>query len=140
MYHTEDILAGARTIRRYLKDPLQLTYADDLDRQLEALLQRTDDLDRAADDVMDLLAQNETTTEWMRRFLESSNQEQERSFQGSIGTSRPPRPDVYTCPNGGCRWVIRTVGDEPKSCQKNGEPMGTTQEPWCPSFDVALRN
>jgi hypothetical protein len=169
MYQTDDIFEGARIIRRYLEDPLHVADADDLDRTLEELVQQTDNPDQTADKIMDVLARHETTTAWMHRFLETSNQERSRyqSLLGSpaagiagitvgslIGRGLCPvgifpfswlpgvrgflETPIYTCPHGGCRWVVRSAGDPPKQCHQNDEPMGTAQQPWCPVHDVAL--
>jgi hypothetical protein len=111
--------------------------ADDLERTLEGLVQQTDDPHQTADTIMDVLARHETTTTWMHRFLETSNRERS-TYQSPPGMPGFLETPIYTCPHGGCRWTIRNVGDHPKRCHQNNEPMGTAQQPRCPVHNVAL--
>lgn len=139
MYHPDDICQGAQEIRRYLKDPLQVADADELDQKLEALLAPGIHSQQVADTILDLLNQYGETAEWIENFLESSNRQ--RNLYGDNRLAGDPTfaPLVYVCPHGGCRWVIIGAGDQPDRCMKNQQAMGTTQKPWCPAHNEPLQ-
>ncbi|KHD08559.1 hypothetical protein PN36_19320 [Candidatus Thiomargarita nelsonii] len=109
MYQTEEVLNAARAIRSHLPELLG-DEAQEVAKELDALLA----LDKAGEDVeieiFDLLGEHEPTREWMQNQLEDKKVSGgEKSYSPLLGRSEttPSGTQKYQCPETECTeaWV-----------------------------------
>lgn len=127
-YSPEEILEAARSIRPYLAQLLNPEEAQTMDEQLaELLAQVPEESTNVSEQIIKLLSSQETTREWVKKFLEDKLlPEIEKAYQPTL-SPHPSSPISglvkYACPYGDYVWYQRQVG----------EPI-----PICPTHEVTL--
>ena len=120
-YSPEQILEAARSIRPYLAQLLNSEEAPKMDEQLaELLTQVPQESTSVSQQIIKLLSSQETTREWVKKFLEDKLiPEIEKAYQPALNP-QPFSPISglvkYACPHGDCDWYQRQVGEPIPTC------------------------
>lgn len=126
MQNRDDILEGARCLRPLL---LQFTgpAAEEIDRKLADLLAASHHA-KVDNQILELVAQRDSTRQWMREFLEvkkSQNAgERDEQFQRFVSRYFAPPPGDpepvaamrFECPRGDYVWYQHAAGINPPQC------------------------
>ena len=110
MYSSAELLVAAKTIRPFLPDLLDQDTAEDMDRQLAALITGCQAGQPQENKIADLLSREAPTREWMARFL-ATDLTVVRGWERLPGISAPGAPK-YICPEGDYIWY-RLDSSEP---------------------------
>lgn len=124
MYDSADILEAARSIRPYLSELIGTPTADMLDQQLAELLAQAT-IGQSVDNlILELLASQETTREWLALFLQDKQQpEHLRNFSPLPGQRSIVNAAKFVCPQGDYIWSRPRVGIEPPLCPTHHLPL-----------------
>ena len=126
-YSPEEILEAARSIQPYLAQLLNPEEAPKIDKQLaELLAQVPQESTSVSQQIIKLLSSQETTREWVKKFLEDKLIPGiEKAYQPTLSPYPSPISGLvkYACPYGDYVWYQRQVG----------EPI-----PICPTHEVTL--
>lgn len=116
MFKTEDVLEAARTIRPFLSELLGED-ATRVDEELARLLESGQRGEKVDNFILNLLAQNDATREWMNKFLGLRQpQDTTRGFRPVPGYLPPPALEKYVCPENDYVWFRHSVSVKIPSC------------------------
>lgn len=128
MYSTDEIVKTAQEIRPYLPRLLDAPSAQQVEGKLLDLLGQVSTRPAAAQQIVELLRQQELTREWLRLSLEEHYEAAAilktiRTYQPLEGSSSPIESPRYECPVASCHqeWYRRSP---------------TAETPRCPIHDV----
>ncbi|MDM8548520.1 hypothetical protein QUF72_00550 [Desulfobacterales bacterium HSG2] len=110
-----DILDAAHTIRFHLRELLDDTEAEALDRKLDALLTKAESDKAAERQIENLLCGNKTVREWTHRFLNPDDVRKSYKKLPGEGGNVPGR-EKYICPCCNRWWFRRNVGQRIPTC------------------------
>jgi hypothetical protein len=124
MYKTDDILEAACTIRFYLCDLLGAESIEAIDQKLADLLSQANSGQPVDNLILELLAKQDTTREWMRTFLQDRLQPEDlRTFSPLPGTESMVNAPKFVCSQGDYIWYRPRVGIEPPLCPTHNLPL-----------------
>ncbi|MBW4661059.1 MAG: hypothetical protein KME15_20480 [Drouetiella hepatica Uher 2000/2452] len=128
MYPSEDILEAARSIRPFLAEQLEAEAAARVDLQLADLLARANAGETVDNLILELLAETDSTREWMFAFLQKqalpeSTRESTKGFNPLPGQGSAIAAPKYVCPEGDYIWYRPRVGVEPPLCPTHNVPL-----------------
>ncbi|NJN87077.1 MAG: hypothetical protein HC881_13255 [Leptolyngbyaceae cyanobacterium SL_7_1] len=124
MYDPADILEAARSIRPYLNELLGVTNAEAIDHQLAELLAQANTGRSVDNSILELLATQDATREWIAAFLQDKQQpEHLRSFSPLPGPPSIVSAAKFVCPQGDYIWYRPRVGIEPPPCPTHDIPL-----------------
>ncbi|BAY10865.1 hypothetical protein [Calothrix sp. NIES-2098] len=124
MYDSADILEAARSIRPYLGELLPAAQAEIIDQRLANLLAQANTRQPIDNLILELLAAQDTTREWLSRFLQDKQQpEHMRSFSPLPGQGSIVNAAKFVCPQGDYIWYRPRVGIEPPLCPTHNLPL-----------------
>jgi hypothetical protein len=124
MYDSADILEAARSIRPYLSELLPAAQAEVIDKQLANLLAQANTRQPIDNLILELLAAQDATREWLSRFLQDKQQpEHLRSFSPLPGQGSIVNSAKFVCPQGDYIWYRPRVGIEPPLCPTHNLPL-----------------
>jgi len=124
MYEPTDVLEAARSIRPYLHALVEAEVAALIDSQLAALLASAN-LDQAvANRILELLAAQDATREWLADFLQTQQEpERLRNWSPLPGRGSIVNAAKFVCPQGDYIWHRPRVGVEPPTCPTHNLPL-----------------
>lgn len=124
MYKSADILEAARSIRPYLSELLQAAQAEVIDLQLADLLAQANTRQPIDNLILELLAAQDPTREWLSRFLQDKQQpEHLRTFSPLPGQPPIVNAAKFVCPQGDYTWYRPRIGIEPPLCHTHHLPL-----------------
>ena len=124
MYESADILEAARSIRPYLSELLPAPEAEALDQQLAHLLAQANTRQPIDNQILELLAGQDSTREWLSGFLQDKQQpESLRTFRPLPGHTSIVNAAKFVCPHGDYTWYRPRVGMEPPLCPTHNLPL-----------------
>lgn len=124
MYESADILEAARSIRPYLSELLPAAEAEVIDQQLAKLLAQANTRQPIDNLILQLLATQDATREWLSRFLQDKQQpEHLRTFSPLAGQGSIVNAAKFVCPQGDYTWYRPRVGIEPPLCRTHNLPL-----------------
>ena len=124
MYETADILDAACSIRPYLSELLTATQAEALDQQIADLLAQANTGQQVDNLILELLANQDATREWLSKFLQDKQQpEHLRSWSPLPGQRSMVNAAKFVCPQGDYTWYRPRVGIEPPLCPTHNVPL-----------------
>jgi hypothetical protein len=123
-YRDEDILEGARAIRPRLKELLGAA-AEQVDDKLEKYLDLSRTGQRVENLIMELVAEDDATRQWMDDFLASKRPlETSRSYSELPGFPQStPVMQRYACPSCDHTWFRRSAGEEIPVCPSHRKQL-----------------
>jgi hypothetical protein len=117
MYESADILDAARSIRPYLSQLLPAAQAEAIDQQLADLLAQANTRQSVDNLILELLAEQDSTREWLSEFLQDKQQpEHLRNWSPLPGQGSIVNAAKFVCPQGDYTWYRPRVGIEPPPC------------------------
>ncbi|XZF60814.1 MAG: hypothetical protein ACSI46_17155 [Gloeotrichia echinulata DVL01] len=135
MSEPADILEAARSIRPYLSELLPAAEAEVIDQQLADLLAQANTTQRIDNLILELLAAQDVTREWIFRFLQDKQQPEHLGTFHALPDPRgmnalldsgnfsdlPGSPSIvnttkFVCPEGDYTWYRPRVGVKPPLC------------------------
>ena len=119
MYESKDILEAACVIRLYLSDLLG-SDAESVDQALANLLTKSSSSERVDNQILELLAENDATREWTRKFLSNKIPPPvTRSYNSLAGSQSVVDANTFVCQVPGCPtvWYRPKAGIEPPECK-----------------------
>lgn len=124
MYEPADILDAARSIRPYLSELVGEPAATTLDQRLADLLTQPD-ADLPIDNrILELLAAQDATRDWLAGFLQDKQQPDAlrtwKPLPGNLSLVSAPK---FVCPEGDYVWHRPRVGVEPPLCPTHQIPL-----------------
>lgn len=124
MYEPADVLEAARSIRPYLSALVGAEVAAVTDSQLAALLASAN-LDQAvANRILELLAEQDATREWLADFLQAQQEpERLRTWSPLPGQGSIVNAAKFVCPQGDYTWYRSRIGVEPPICPTHNLPL-----------------
>ncbi len=117
MFHPEDVLEGARSIRPYLVDLLGLE-AEQVDLRLAALLAEAKAGKPVDGQILELLKSRASTKNWLAEFL--SPKQISKGWERLPGKGEALSAQKYVCPEGDYVWYLRSVGLTVPTCPTHG--------------------
>jgi len=124
MYEPADILEAARSIRPYLPDLVGEPTADHLDQQLADLLTQTDTQPPIDNRILEILAAQDITRDWLAGFLQDKQQPDAlRSWSPLPGDPSMVSAPKFVCPQGDYVWHRLRVGIESPRCPTHDVPL-----------------
>lgn len=119
-----DILEAARSIRPYLSELVGEPDATTLDQQLADLLTQTD-TDLPIDNrILELLAAQDATRDWLAGFLQDKQQPDAlRTWKPLLNSQSLVSAPKFVCPEGDYVWHRPRVGVEPPLCPTHQIPL-----------------
>lgn len=124
MYESNDILEAARTIRPFLSELVGIETAAAIDPQLADLLAQSS-IEQSVDNrILELLAEQDATREWLADFLKHKQQpEQLRTWSPLPGQGSIVGAAKFVCPQGDYTWYRSRVGVECPLCPTHNLPL-----------------
>lgn len=124
MYKPDHILEAARTIRPCLSQLVGAETAATLDAQLADLLAQAQAGQSIDNRILELLADEDPTREWLSDFLQDQQQpEHLRNFSPLPGHPSIVSAAKFICPQGDYTWYRPRVGIEPPPCPTHHLPL-----------------
>jgi hypothetical protein len=124
MYESADILDAARSIRPYLSQLLPAAEAEVIDQQLADLLAQANSGQPIDNLILELLAEQDSTREWLSGFLQDKQQpEHLKSWSPLPGQGSMVNAAKFVCPQGDYTWYRPRVGIEPPVCPTHNVPL-----------------
>ncbi|HEY9738601.1 MAG TPA: hypothetical protein V6D06_20050 [Trichocoleus sp.] len=123
MYSTDEIVKAAQEIQPYLPRLLDAPSAQQIGSQLSRLLGQVSANSTAAQQIVEVLGQQEPTREWLRLSLEEHYAPEAilktiRTYQPLEGSTSPIESPRYICPVASCHqeWYRRSPSAETPRC------------------------
>lgn len=112
----EMILVAASAIRPRLYALLGAD-AGPVDELLRSYLEQARSGEKVGNLILDLMAQNEATREWIDEYLtEVGWEENVRAYRPLPGGPHNPPMQRFICPDGDFQWFRRSVGEQIPTC------------------------
>ncbi|OLP18517.1 hypothetical protein BST81_10590 [Leptolyngbya sp. 'hensonii'] len=123
-YDSNDILEAARTIRPLLSELIGDEAAGAIDPQLAGLLAQANTRQLVDNQILELLAEQDATREWVADFLQDQQQPAHlRTWNPLPGQRSPIGTAKFVCPEGDYTWYCPRIGIEPPLCPTHNLPL-----------------
>jgi hypothetical protein len=134
VYPSEDILEAARSIRSLLAELLEAETIQPVDQQLADLLARANAGETVDNLVLELLAETDSTRQWMFEFLQNkrsldSRGEPTKGYSPLPGQGSRIAAPKYACPMGDYTWYRPRVGVNPPPCPTHNVALVPADQP-----------